>query len=365
MAPYHKDKWVKYLFGLVTQTLEESVNNEMIIEQLKTMLKPTQINTNSEDLYDASADRYKKYAKARKVLDVPSPLAIVYPDSPEQVRDLLVFCNTNQVNVIPRAGKTATEGGLENWKEQTLVIDALHLDRIINIDTYNMQATVQAGVPLQELEDALRKDGFTTGHSPQSKPVAKLGGLVATRIGKFTGAAPSKTQYSRKLHGPGGCFLLTLNGEHCICARSPPNINIGDIQHVIKTEHLGNLPGDLGCCSIKRSASTENYIKLLALEIGAQHLTGCIGVAPCKKRVRDERSPVHRKPEKVMHVWYYRGWSHGDYMDQGLRMLLLQLESEGECTLIIWIQHHPGVFSYHGTCMIIIGEPSYIWNEFY
>jgi hypothetical protein len=89
MAPYHKDKWVKYLFGLVTQTLEESVNNEMIIEQLKTMLKPTQINTNSEDLYDASADRYKKYAKARKVLDVPSPLAIVYPDSPEQVRDLL------------------------------------------------------------------------------------------------------------------------------------------------------------------------------------------------------------------------------------------------------------------------------------
>jgi alkyldihydroxyacetonephosphate synthase len=187
MAPYHKDKWVKYLFGLVTQTLEESVNNEMIIEQLKTMLKPTQINTNSEDLYDASADRYKKYAKARKVLDVPSPLAIVYPDSPEQVRDLLVFCNTNQVNVIPRAGKTATEGGLENWKEQTLVIDALHLDRIINIDTYNMQATVQAGVPLQELEDALRKDGFTTGHSPQSKPVAKLGGLVATRsIGQFS-----------------------------------------------------------------------------------------------------------------------------------------------------------------------------------
>ncbi len=165
------------------------MNNEKILEQLKTMLKPNQINTNSEDLYDASADRYKKYAKARNVLDVPSPLAIVYPDSPpQQVRELLVFCNTNKINVIPRAGKTATEGGLENWKEQTLVVDALNLDSIINIDTYNMQATVQAGVPpLQVLEDALRKEGFTTGHSPQSKPVAKLGGLVATRsIGQFS-----------------------------------------------------------------------------------------------------------------------------------------------------------------------------------
>ena len=90
---------------LSPRPLEECVNNEKILEQLKTMLKPTQINTNSEDLYDASADRYKKYAKARNVLDVPSPLAIVYPDSPQQVRDLLVFCNTNKINVIPRAGK--------------------------------------------------------------------------------------------------------------------------------------------------------------------------------------------------------------------------------------------------------------------
>jgi alkyldihydroxyacetonephosphate synthase len=37
------------------------------------------------------------------------------------------------------------------------------------------------------LEDAAREKGLTTGHSPQSKPVAKLGGLVSTRsIGQFS-----------------------------------------------------------------------------------------------------------------------------------------------------------------------------------
>jgi alkyldihydroxyacetonephosphate synthase len=163
------------------------LNKTQILESLSAMLTDDQINTNSEDLYDAAADRYKKYAKARKVLDVPMPAAIVYPKSTDEVAKLLVFCNENRINVIPRAGKTATEGGLENWKELTLVIDTLYLDEIIKIDEYNMQATVQAGVALQTLEDELVKRGYTTGHSPQSKPVAKFGGLLATRsIGQLS-----------------------------------------------------------------------------------------------------------------------------------------------------------------------------------
>jgi len=163
------------------------VNPDAILETLAGFLAPDQINTNADALYDASADRYKKYAKARKALDVPAPIAIVYPKNTEEVSNLLKFCNDNDINVIPRGGKTATEGGLENWKDTTLIVDALYLDKIVKIDPYNSQATVQAGVALQDLEDELRNIGFTTGHSPQSKPVAKYGGLVATRsIGQFS-----------------------------------------------------------------------------------------------------------------------------------------------------------------------------------
>lgn len=158
-----------------------------VVHRLKELLSEAQVNTNADELYDASADRYKKYAKARKVLDVPAPKAIVYPKSTEEVSTILKFCNENDINVIARGGKTATEGGLENWKENTIVLDALHLDKILKIDPYNSQATVQAGVALQDLEDELRKVGYTTGHSPQSKPVAKYGGLVSTRsIGQFS-----------------------------------------------------------------------------------------------------------------------------------------------------------------------------------
>lgn len=157
------------------------------INDLIAMTSQDQVVTDEDSLYDASADRYKKYAKVKQVLNVPVPLAIVYPYSKTEVSKILKYCNENYINVIPRSGKTSTEGGLENWKEKTVVLDGTEMNKITKIDTYNMEATVQSGVVLEELEEILRKKGYTTGHSPQSKPVAQMGGLVATRsIGQFS-----------------------------------------------------------------------------------------------------------------------------------------------------------------------------------
>ncbi|SMC18285.1 alkyldihydroxyacetonephosphate synthase [Desulfacinum hydrothermale DSM 13146] len=203
------------------------MDKDLLLKEVRALLGDAQVNTDPEALYDASADRYKKYAKARRVLDVPPPAAIVYPRSTEEVARLLSFCNEHGINVIPRAGKTSTEGGLENWKELTLVIDALHLDKILKIDEYNMQATVQAGVPLQKLEDALRERGYTTGHSPQSKPVAKFGGLVATRsIGQFS------TLYGGIEDMVVGLECVFPNGQICRIKNVPRRSGGPDIRHI-------------------------------------------------------------------------------------------------------------------------------------
>lgn len=205
--------------------------NEEIIKDLQEMLEESQINLNPDDLYEASADRYKKYAKAKKVLDVPAPLAIVYPYDTKQVQQLLMYCNKHRINVIPRSGQTATEGGLENWKEQTIVIDAKNFKKILKIDTYNMQATVQAGVQLQVLEDELRKLGYTTGHSPQSKPVAQYGGLVATRsIGQFS------TLYGAIEDMLVGLECVFPDGHICRIKNVPRRSGGPDIRHIV----LGN-----------------------------------------------------------------------------------------------------------------------------
>lgn len=163
------------------------MNKIQTIAEISKILKADQINTQPDALYRAAVDRYKKYACAKNQLEVPMPTAILLPESTEEVVTIMNFCAKNAINVIPRAGRTATEGGLENWKENTFVVDGSRMNKIIKIDAYNMQATAQTGVKLQDLEDAARKVGLTTGHSPQSKPVAQMGGLVATRsIGQFS-----------------------------------------------------------------------------------------------------------------------------------------------------------------------------------
>jgi alkyldihydroxyacetonephosphate synthase len=163
------------------------LNRQSIVAAMTELLGPHAVETGDEQLKAASVDRFKKYTAVHGIYDGPIPAAIVYPGSTEDVAAILRFAEANLVNLVPRTGRTATEGGLETVVEDSVVVDGSRMNAILSIDSVDMMATVQCGVGLQELEDLLRSQGLTTGHSPQSKPLAQLGGLVATRsIGQFS-----------------------------------------------------------------------------------------------------------------------------------------------------------------------------------
>ncbi|WP_375002981.1 FAD-binding oxidoreductase [Aeromicrobium sp. CTD01-1L150] len=160
---------------------------EDIVRDVTELLGPDQVDTDEQRLRESSVDRFRKYSAVHGIYDGPLPSAIVYPTSAEQVAAVLQYARREHVAVVPRTGGTSTEGGLEVVVEGALVVDGSRMNRVIHVDTENMMVTAQCGVPLQTLEDTLREQGLTTGHSPQSKPIAQLGGLVATRsIGQFS-----------------------------------------------------------------------------------------------------------------------------------------------------------------------------------
>jgi len=163
------------------------LSRQSIVEAMTGLLGPGAVETAGERLKAASVDRFRKYTAVRGIYDGPIPAAIVYPASTAEVAAVLRFAGDNLVNVVPRTGGTATEGGLETVVEDSLVVDGSRMNTILAIDPVDMMATAQCGAGLQELEDTLRAQGLTTGHSPQSKPLAQMGGLVATRsIGQFS-----------------------------------------------------------------------------------------------------------------------------------------------------------------------------------
>lgn len=164
-----------------------SLTRDEIVSRLVELLSAEHVDTDPQRLQEASVDRFRKYTAVHGIYDGPIPAAIVNARNVDDVAVVLRFADEHLVNVVPRTGRTATEGGLETVVDDSIVLDCSGLDRILEIDEHNMMVTAQCGVPLQLLEDMLRARGLTTGHSPQSKPIAQLGGLVATRsIGQFS-----------------------------------------------------------------------------------------------------------------------------------------------------------------------------------
>ncbi|MBW4079163.1 MAG: FAD-binding oxidoreductase [Acidobacteria bacterium] len=166
---------------------QSDLSRDAIRRALVNLVGVDHVNVNEAHLRAASVDRFKKYMAVNDIFDGPFPVAIVSATSSADVAAVLSFANEHRINIVPRTGGTGTEGGLETIVEDTIVLDGTLMNTIIRIDPVNMMATAQCGVALEDLEEAVRTQGLTTGHSPQSKPLAQMGGLTATRsIGQFS-----------------------------------------------------------------------------------------------------------------------------------------------------------------------------------
>lgn len=208
-------------------TLGLSVREE-IVAKMKDLVGEDRVITDRDVLEDSSVDRYRKYEKYSGVFTQPIPAAVVKAANKEDIAKVLKYCNENGINVIPRTGNSALESMLESTRENHIVLDGSDMKKIIKIDEYNMQVTCEAGVELEYLENILREKGLTTGHSPQSKPLAQMGGLVATRsIGQFS------TLYGGIEDMIVGLEAVFPNGEITRIKNVPRRAAGPDIRHVI------------------------------------------------------------------------------------------------------------------------------------
>lgn len=116
----------------------------------------------------------------------PRASCVVRPHSVEEISKTLRFLNGNGVNVTPRTGGSSVTQSIEPI-EGGVILDGSAMNGILEINEPNMTVTVRCGTPLEHLENTLNERGFTTGHFPQSLPMAHVGGLVATRsTGQFS-----------------------------------------------------------------------------------------------------------------------------------------------------------------------------------
>lgn len=164
------------------------MKNEEILEGLAAIVGQDKLSLGDEAIIEATKDYigFRRYERDDGVFDAPKALCVVKVKDTKQVSEVLKFLNENKVKVTPRTGGSSVTMGIEPVAG-AVMLDGSEMNEILEVNETDMQVTARCGTPLQYLENYLNKMGYTTGHSPQSLPLAQMGGLVATRsIGQFS-----------------------------------------------------------------------------------------------------------------------------------------------------------------------------------
>ncbi|CAH2037006.1 unnamed protein product, partial [Iphiclides podalirius] len=112
------------------------------------------------------------------------PDAVIWPESHEQVVQIVQCASRHRFVVIPFGGGTSVSGSVTCPADEDrpiVALDTSDMNSILWIDKEQLLARVQAGIVGQDLEREMRSRGFTVGHEPDSYEFSTLGGWVATR----------------------------------------------------------------------------------------------------------------------------------------------------------------------------------------
>ncbi|MDH4569528.1 FAD-binding oxidoreductase [Pseudomonas sp. BN414] len=111
------------------------------------------------------------------------PDGVAFPETPEQIRELLTLAAERDLVLIPYGGGTSVAGHInpQAGERPVLTLSLARMNRLLELDEESQIATFGPGANGPQVESQLRARGYTLGHFPQSWELSTLGGWVASR----------------------------------------------------------------------------------------------------------------------------------------------------------------------------------------
>ena len=111
-------------------------------------------------------------------------LAILQPQSAEEVAAIVALANEHGVPLVPQGGNTSMVGGATPPADgSALILSLRRMNRVRAIDRGAMRAVAEAGVVLQTLHEAALGQGLRFPLTLGAKGSATIGGLISTNAG--------------------------------------------------------------------------------------------------------------------------------------------------------------------------------------
>ncbi|MCW3040174.1 MAG: FAD-binding protein [Solirubrobacterales bacterium] len=116
--------------------------------------------------------------------------AVVLPGTAQEVADVVAWCYSRGVAIVPRGGGTGYSGGATPapvpeaaGPEGTVVVALDRLDRIRSFDPGLWRIEVEAGVTTQTIARRARENGLMFPVDPGAAEASQIGGNIATNAG--------------------------------------------------------------------------------------------------------------------------------------------------------------------------------------
>ena len=106
------------------------------------------------------------------------PDAVCYPESVDEVAGIVRLCAADRIPIVPFGAGTSLEGHLMA-ERGGVSVDLTRMNRILAVNTEDMDATVEAGVTRKQLDRRLRDTGLFFAVDPGAD--ATFGGMASTR----------------------------------------------------------------------------------------------------------------------------------------------------------------------------------------
>jgi len=122
-----------------------------------------------------------------------TPDAVVIPESPAGVSEVMKICNELKVHVTVRSGGTSLTGASVP-AEGGVVISMARMNRVIEVKPSDSYVIAEPGVRLDDLNRVLGKAGFFYPPDPASSMAATVGGTISTNAGGLRAATYGTTK---------------------------------------------------------------------------------------------------------------------------------------------------------------------------
>jgi glycolate oxidase len=200
---------------------------EPLIRELETALGPARVLSAPADLVVYECDGL--------TIEKRVPRAVVFPESTEDVVEIVKMCGRHGAPVVARGAGTSLAGGCLP-SPGGVVVMLTRMRRVLEIDLRNRMAVVEAGTPNIQLTRALAGTGYHFAPDPSSQNASTIGGNVATNAG-----GPHTLKYGVTVNHVLGLEAVLADGSV---------LRLGPVDNPASLDLVGLLTGSEGTLAI-------------------------------------------------------------------------------------------------------------------